>query len=79
MGVGSFAEFYGWGPRGHARAVLYYREFPLTIANSNSHVFEILRGSLTVKVVPTAGWLETSMLPPWASTMALQMARPKPE
>ena len=35
-------------------------------------------GSLTVKVLPTPGWLETSMLPPWASTMALQIARPRP-
>ena len=35
-------------------------------------------GSLTVKVLPAPGWLETSMEPPWASTMALQMARPRP-
>jgi hypothetical protein len=35
-------------------------------------------GSFTVKVLPTLTSLATSMLPPWASTMALQIARPSP-
>src|ERR1035437_4646955 len=35
-------------------------------------------GSLSVKVLPTSSWLETSRLPPWASTIALQIARPRP-
>lgn len=33
-------------------------------------------GSLTVTVVPAPSWLDTSMVPPAASTMDLQMARP---
>ena len=31
-----------------------------------------------VKVVPTSGWLATSIVPPCASTIALEIARPSP-
>jgi hypothetical protein len=31
-----------------------------------------------MKVVPAPGWLDTSMLPPSASTMALPIASPRP-
>src|SRR2546427_391079 len=34
--------------------------------------------SRTVKAVPSPGWLVTSIVPPWASTIALEMARPSP-
>ncbi len=36
------------------------------------------RGIQKVKVVPWPGWLATAMSPPWASTMSLTMARPRP-
>ena len=36
------------------------------------------RGSLRITMVPAPGWLEISMVPPWASTMALEMAKPRP-
>ena len=35
-------------------------------------------GRRTVKVALVPGWLAASMVPPWASTMALEIARPRP-
>ena len=44
-------------------------EARLAVAPESSQYF---RGSLTVKVLRSPTWLETSRLPSWASTMALQ-------
>ena len=35
-------------------------------------------GSVKVKLAPPSGWFVAQMRPPWASTMPLQMARPRP-
>lgn len=35
-------------------------------------------GKRTTNVAPVPGWLETSSVPPCASTMALEIASPKP-
>ena len=50
----------------------------LETAHQRQNSSPYFAGNLTVNVLPAPGWLETSMPPPWASMIALQIARPRP-
>src|SRR5438128_10282674 len=63
-----------------------YREIPTTsdptlapeLRDGNNAMWIYPRGNPTVKVVPLPGRLCTSIVPPCASAIHLQMARPSP-
>src|SRR5450432_137991 len=64
----------GWSAKHCARARgTLHREKLSRMARAHSTM-----GMVKEKTEPLPGWLVTEMVPPWASTMALEMASPMP-
>ena len=64
---------------GHAALARAFGPYKLSLhSGSASAGGRAARGRVTVKVLPRPGAVSTAIAPPWASTSALAIARPRP-